>query len=60
MLKIKFYRRRNIEIKIRYLWKEPTKSPYEMVERKEINLKLQAAADKISQSIREALEIIIE
>ena len=50
----------DLEIKIRYLWKEPTKSPYETVERKEINLKLQAAADKISQSIREALEIIIE
>ena len=50
----------DIEIKIRYLWKEPVKSNQETIERKYDNSQLQAAADKISQSIREALEIIIE
>ena len=49
----------DIEIKIRYLWKEPVKDMNESIERKQANLQLQVVANRISQSIKEALEILI-
>ena len=50
----------DIEIKARYLWKNPAANHNETIKRTEANMRLQDVANKIARSVGESLEYIIE